>query len=107
MVPVLVMGLPIFDTVLVVVSRLRRRLNPLSTPGKDHTSHRLVGAGMTHREAVLTLYVVCFVLGLLATFVTQASVVEGYVAGGLVVLAGIYGLWRLERPPFWPNHLAN
>jgi UDP-GlcNAc:undecaprenyl-phosphate GlcNAc-1-phosphate transferase len=107
MVPVLVMGLPIFDTVLVVVSRLRRRLNPLSTPGKDHTSHRLVGAGMTQREAVLTLYVVCFVLGLLATFVTQASVVEGYVAGGLVVLAGIYGLWRLERPPFWPNHLAN
>jgi UDP-GlcNAc:undecaprenyl-phosphate GlcNAc-1-phosphate transferase len=107
MVPVLVMGLPIFDTVLVVVSRLRRRLNPLSTPGKDHTSHRLVGAGMTQREAVLTLYVVCFVLGLLATFVTQASVVEGYVAGGLVVLAGIYGLWWLERPPFWPNCLVD
>jgi hypothetical protein len=42
----------------------------------------------------------------LATFVTQASVVEGYIVGGLVVLAGFYGLWRLERPPFWPNHLA-
>jgi len=107
MVPVLVMGLPIFDMVLVVVSRLRRRLNPATTPGKDHTSHRLVGAGMTQREAVLTLYVVCFVLGLLATFVTQASVVEGYVAGSLVVLAGFYGLWRLERPPFWPKPQAN
>ena len=34
-------------------------------------------------------------------------VVEGYIAGGLVILAGLYGLWRLERPPFWPNHLAN
>jgi UDP-GlcNAc:undecaprenyl-phosphate GlcNAc-1-phosphate transferase len=101
MVPVLVMGLPIFDTTLVIVSRLRRRLNPLTTPGQDHTSHRLVAAGMTRREAVLTLYVVSFVLGLLAIFVTQASVLEGYTVGGIVALAGLYGLWRMERPPFW------
>ena len=103
MVPVLVMGLPIFDTTLVIISRLRRRLNPATTPGTDHTSHRLVAAGLTHREAVLTLYMVSFVLGLLATFVTQASVVEGYVVGGIVALAGLYGLWRLERAPFQPN----
>ncbi len=101
MVPVLVMGLPIFDTALVIVSRLRRGLNPLTTPGRDHTSHRLVAAGLTPREAVLTLYVVSFILGLLAIFVTEATVLEGYVVGGLVALAGIYGLWRMERPPFW------
>jgi UDP-GlcNAc:undecaprenyl-phosphate GlcNAc-1-phosphate transferase len=101
MVPVLVMGLPVFDTTLVIISRLRRRLNPATTPGQDHTSHRLVAAGMTQREAVLTLYVVSFILGLLATFVTEASVLEGYAAGGLVALVGIYGLWRMERPPFF------
>jgi UDP-GlcNAc:undecaprenyl-phosphate GlcNAc-1-phosphate transferase len=101
MVPVLVMGLPIFDTALVIISRLRRRLNPATTPGKDHISHRLVAAGMTNREAVLTLYVVSFLLGLLAIFVTEASVLEGYIVGGLVVLAGIYWLWRMERPPFF------
>jgi UDP-GlcNAc:undecaprenyl-phosphate GlcNAc-1-phosphate transferase len=100
MVPVLVLGLPIFDVTLVTFSRLRRRISP-ATAGLDHTSHRLVTAGMTHREAVLTLYVVAFVLGLLATFITQASVTEGYVAGGLVILGGIYTLWRLERPPFF------
>jgi UDP-GlcNAc:undecaprenyl-phosphate GlcNAc-1-phosphate transferase len=101
MVPVLVMGLPIFDTTLVIISRLRRRLNPATTPGRDHVSHRLVAAGMTQREAVLTLYVVSFILGLLATFVTRASVLEGYVVGGLVALAGIYGLWWMEHPPFF------
>jgi UDP-GlcNAc:undecaprenyl-phosphate GlcNAc-1-phosphate transferase len=100
MVPVLVMGLPIFDTTLVIISRLRRRLNPATTPGQDHVSHRLVTAGMTRREAVLTLYVVSFVLGMLATFVTQASVLEGYIVGGLVALAGLYSLWRMEQPPF-------
>ncbi|MBN1954007.1 MAG: undecaprenyl/decaprenyl-phosphate alpha-N-acetylglucosaminyl 1-phosphate transferase [Anaerolineae bacterium] len=101
MVPVLVMGTSIFDTTLVFVSRLRRGLNPLTTPGKDHLSHRLVAAGMTPREAVLTIYVVSFVLGMLAVFVTRASAVEGYAVGGLVVLAGLYGIWRLERPPFF------
>jgi UDP-GlcNAc:undecaprenyl-phosphate GlcNAc-1-phosphate transferase len=60
----------------------------------------LVAAGLTQREAVLTLYVVSFTLGLLAVFVTQASVLEGYIVGGLVALAGLYGLWRAERPPF-------
>jgi UDP-GlcNAc:undecaprenyl-phosphate GlcNAc-1-phosphate transferase len=103
MVPVLVMGLPIFDTMLVIVSRLRRGLNPLTTPGKDHTSHRLVASGMTQREAVLALYVVSFVLGLLAIFVTEASILEGYTVGGFAALMGLYGLWRFERPPFWPD----
>jgi UDP-GlcNAc:undecaprenyl-phosphate GlcNAc-1-phosphate transferase len=104
MVPVLVMGLPIFDTTLVIISRLRRRLNPATTPGKDHVSHRLAAAGMTNREAVLTLYVVSFLLGLLAIFVTEASVLEGYIVGGLVVLAGTYWLWRMERPPFFNSN---
>ena len=107
MVPVLVMGLPIFDTTLVIISRLRRRLNPATTPGRDHISHRLVAAGMTQREAVLTLYVVSFVLGMLATFVTQASVLEGYVVGGLVALVGLYCLWRVERPPFFEAQGTN
>jgi len=105
MVPVLVMGLPIFDTTLVIISRLRRGLNPLTHPGRDHVSHRLVAAGMTRWEAVLTLYVVSFILGMLAVFVTQASVAEGYAVGGLVMLAGLYALWRMERPPFWHPHL--
>ncbi len=101
MVPVLVLGLPIFDTSLVIVSRLRRRRNPLTTPGLDHVSHRLVAAGLTQREAVLTLYVVSFCLGLLAVFVTRATVLEGYIVGGLVVAAALFALWRLERPPFY------
>jgi len=101
MIPVLVMGVPIFDTALVFVSRLRRGLNPLTTPGKDHVSHRLVAAGLSRREAVLAIYVVSFVAGLLAIFVTRGSVLEGYIGGGAAVAAGLYGLWRMERPPFF------
>jgi UDP-GlcNAc:undecaprenyl-phosphate GlcNAc-1-phosphate transferase len=97
MIPPLVLGLPLFDTTLVILSRLRRRLNPLTTPGKDHVSHRLVATGMTQREAVLTLYLVAGALGMVAIFVTQATVQEGYIAGGSMALAALYALWRLER----------
>ncbi len=102
MIPVLVMGVPIFDTTLVTLSRLRRGLNPLTAAGMDHTSHRLTYAGLTRREAVLVLYIVSFVLGLLAIFVMRADKPDGYAVGGAVALAGLYALWRFERPPFWP-----
>lgn len=101
MIPVLVLGVPLFDTTLVTVSRLRRGLNPLTTPGKDHASHRLVAMNMTQREAVLTLYLVAGALGVVAIFVTQASVLEGYIAGGIVALVAVYALWHLERD--WTN----
>jgi len=102
MIPVLVLGAPIFDTTLVTISRLRRGLNPLTTPGKDHTSHRLTHPGLNRREAVLILYIVSFILGLVALFITQASVFESYLIGLAVLIAAIYALWHMEHPPFWP-----
>lgn len=100
MVPVLVLGLPLFDTALVIVSRLRRGFNPLTTPGKDHVSHRLVAMGYTRREAVLICYLICAALGIVALFVTQASLAEGYVVGGLMAVLGLWALWRLEKVDF-------
>ena len=96
MAPVLVLGVPLFDTTLVVISRLRRRLNPLTTPGKDHTSHRLVQAGFTTREAVMIHYLVAGVFGMLAIFVTQASILEGYAVGVVAALICLLALIRLE-----------
>jgi UDP-GlcNAc:undecaprenyl-phosphate GlcNAc-1-phosphate transferase len=100
MVPVLILGLPLFDTTLVIVSRLRRRFNPLTTPGKDHVSHRLVALGYTRREAVLICYLVCAGLGVVALFITQANILEGYIVGGIVALIGVAALWRMEQVDF-------
>ena len=73
MVPALVLAVPLFDTSLVIISRLRRHLNPLTTPGKDHLSHRLARLTGSPREAVLICYLLAGLAGVLATFVTQAS----------------------------------
>jgi UDP-GlcNAc:undecaprenyl-phosphate GlcNAc-1-phosphate transferase len=99
MVPVLVLGLPVFDTSLVIISRLRRRKNPVTSPGKDHVSHRLAQRTGSQREAVLICYLLAAAVGLIAVFITQATVVEGYVVGGIVALTGIAGIWWFERLP--------
>jgi UDP-GlcNAc:undecaprenyl-phosphate GlcNAc-1-phosphate transferase len=98
MVPVIILGVPIFDMTLVVISRLRRGLHPV-TAGKDHTSHRLVRMGFTQREAVMLLYLMGGMLGMVAVFVTQSDWVEAYLLGGSVFLAAIWGIWRLEKVP--------
>ncbi|MBC8448527.1 MAG: undecaprenyl/decaprenyl-phosphate alpha-N-acetylglucosaminyl 1-phosphate transferase [Chloroflexi bacterium] len=100
MIPVLVLGLPLFDTTLVTLSRLRRGKNPLTTPGQDHVSHRLAGLTGSRREAVLICYLIAGAAGVVAVFVTQATVIEGYVVGGLVLLAALAGLWKMEQMPF-------
>ncbi len=99
MIPPIVLGVPLFDTTLVVISRLRRGLNPLTTPGKDHFSHRLVRLGYTKREAVLLIYLLTGALGEIALFMTHAGWGESYLIGGLVLLAAIWGIWRLEQVP--------
>jgi UDP-GlcNAc:undecaprenyl-phosphate GlcNAc-1-phosphate transferase len=96
MVPIIVMGMPIFDTTLVFISRLRRGKNPLTTPGKDHLPHRLVARGFTTREAVMTHYLASGAYGMVAILVTEATVLEGYVLGGAAALVSLYGLWFFE-----------
>jgi len=96
MVPIFLFGLPIFDMTLVVVSRLRRGLSP-NTAGRDHTSHRLVRLGFSPREAVLILYLFSGILGMMALYITQASLVEGYLVGGIAAVLALVALAWLER----------
>jgi UDP-GlcNAc:undecaprenyl-phosphate/decaprenyl-phosphate GlcNAc-1-phosphate transferase len=97
LVPVCVLALPVFDTSLVFFSRLRRGKNPLTTPGKDHVSHRLVALGLTRREAVLTCYLIGCACGMVAVYVAQARTPDAYLAAGMLALAGLAGIAWFER----------
>jgi UDP-GlcNAc:undecaprenyl-phosphate/decaprenyl-phosphate GlcNAc-1-phosphate transferase len=97
MVPLCVLALPIFDTALVVVARLRRGVNPFTTAGKDHLSHRLHVLGLTRREAVLSCYLLAGACGLVGVYLTQARIAEAYVVVGALAAAGVAGIIWLER----------
>jgi UDP-GlcNAc:undecaprenyl-phosphate/decaprenyl-phosphate GlcNAc-1-phosphate transferase len=51
----LILGVPVFDTTLVVISRIRAG-RPVLLGGTDHTSHRLAHKGLSGRQVALVLY---------------------------------------------------
>lgn len=96
MIPIVILGLPIFDTTLVVISRLRSG-RPIYQGGKDHTSHRLVSVlGMEPARAVMTLYMVAATLGLIALMLRDATVLQSRVILGTLIAIFIIGLVWLE-----------
>jgi UDP-GlcNAc:undecaprenyl-phosphate/decaprenyl-phosphate GlcNAc-1-phosphate transferase len=64
-VPIMVLAVPIFDTTLVVVSRLRRR-RPVFKGELNHTYHRLVALGLAPNQAVLVIHITSLFLCFLA-----------------------------------------
>lgn len=61
-IPVVILGIPIFDTLFAII---RRSLNgtPIFQADKEHLHHQLLNMGLTHRQTVLTIYAVNLCLG--------------------------------------------
>ncbi len=95
MVPVIVLGLPIFDTAMVFISRFRRGVS-FFQGGIDHTTHRLARLGMTNLSVALAISLINCALGLIAIFTTQAELAEAYAIAMSLVGLAIYILWRIE-----------
>lgn len=64
-VPIMLLGLPIFDTTLVVLSRFRRGQR-IGSGRRDHTYHRLVMLGFQPKIAVLLTHAAALGIGLVA-----------------------------------------
>jgi UDP-GlcNAc:undecaprenyl-phosphate GlcNAc-1-phosphate transferase len=66
-VPLLILSLPIFDTLSVIVIRWREK-RPIFKGDQRHFSHRLVDLGMSQRGAVIFIYLVALSIGVGASF---------------------------------------
>ncbi len=66
-VPIIILGVPIFDTLFAIVRRLSEGKHPFEADNK-HIHHMLLRANFNKREAVLSIYIVCFILSFIALF---------------------------------------
>lgn len=64
-VPFIAFGIPIFDTSFAIFRRLKEH-RPIMSPDRGHLHHRLIDKGFSHREAVLIIYAICVLLGVIA-----------------------------------------
>ncbi len=83
--PILLLAIPILDTTVAVLSRLRRGVSPF-LGGKDHLSHRLVRVGLSRKMAAVALWL------LSATFALFAVI--------LIILAEKYELYFVAVTAF-------
>jgi len=96
MVPIVVLGLPIFDTTMVTYARWRAR-RPIFRGGGDHASHRLTRLGLGPTRAVLTLYLVAVTLGGAAVLMTHSTPSAATLMFAALLLLGLVGVVVLER----------
>lgn len=64
-IPVLILGVPIFDTTFAILRRMKEKKNLFSADDK-HIHHLLLRAGFSQREAVFAIYIACFLLSFIA-----------------------------------------
>ncbi len=101
-VPIMVLGLPLFDMALVVGSRLRRGI-PIYRADLGHTYHRLVALGLEPGRAVLAMQMASIALGCLAFIAINQT---PYVANAIFVgvcLIGFSLLVYLDHPRQRPS----
>ncbi|KAA0548341.1 undecaprenyl/decaprenyl-phosphate alpha-N-acetylglucosaminyl 1-phosphate transferase [Bacillus sp. BGMRC 2118] len=72
-IPVVILGVPISDTLFAIIRRIVNK-QPLSAPDKSHLHHCLLRIGYSHRQTVLIIYSMSVIFGLAAFIFSIATV---------------------------------
>ena len=93
---ILLLSVPIFDTSLVVIARLKKR-RAVYQAGLDHTYHRLVNLGLPSSRAVLTMHLAAIVSGCLAFMALPLPPLWANAIFAAALLVGLSLLFWLEK----------
>lgn len=74
-IPALVLGLPILDTLMAIIRRTIRHQS-IGTADKEHLHHRILRAGFGQRRAVLLMYSVSGIMGIVAILYSRGLFIE-------------------------------
>ncbi len=89
-IPALVLGLPIFDTIMAIFRRLAKHQS-IGTADKEHLHHRIMKAGFGQKRAVMILYCISGIMGIVAVLYSRGLTVE-YLGLTAVAIMLIYVL---------------
>jgi UDP-GlcNAc:undecaprenyl-phosphate/decaprenyl-phosphate GlcNAc-1-phosphate transferase len=86
-IPIIILGVPMTDTIFAIVRRLVKK-TPLSAPDKSHLHHCFLNLGFTHRQTVLMIYAISALFGL-AAFIFSLTTVWGSLLLITIILLSI------------------
>lgn len=101
--PILILGIPIFDMVFAIVRRVLMHRH-IFAADRGHLHHRLLDLGLTHRQSVLIIYGVNILLGGSAILLTHLATDQGMlllfiVLAGVLAAANKVGLFSVRPVP--------
>ncbi len=98
--PLIVLGLPIFDTFMAIVRRIIRgkSIKAVFKADKGHLHHKLVAKGYNQKQAVLILYGISAIFGIFAVILFDSGIWTA-LSFLLIVLVAIAAGYK----NFWPK----
>jgi len=96
LVPIFAIGLPIYDTLFAMIRRASNGKSMMEAD-KGHLHHKLLDAGMSQRQAVITLYSISAVLGFSAVVLVEATLKVAFVLVFAVFLLASMGAKYLSQ----------
>lgn len=85
--PLLLLGIPIIDTLMVMTRRALARTSPFRAD-RNHLHHRLLALGLRHHEAVAAIYLmqaVLFVIAWLMRFESDVAIALSFLSALVIV----------------------
>lgn len=95
-IPILVLGLPIFDTLFAIVRRVLTGRSPMS-PDRGHLHHRLLDMGFSQKQTVAILYTMTAALCLTAVVISIKGYGRGMILILSVLLVILLSLWLMQE----------
>lgn len=74
--PIIILGMPIFDTIFAIFRRIikGKSLKAVFQPDKGHLHHKLMAKGYTQKQAVLIMYGITAILGMFAVILLESGI---------------------------------
>jgi len=100
-IPILVLGLPLFDTSFAILRRIVQRKS-IMAPDRGHLHHRLIDMGFSQRQSVVTMYAVSGALGLVAIVLADKGALSAVIliiSISVFVIAGSRYMSQINDAP--------
>ncbi|NLY08303.1 MAG: undecaprenyl/decaprenyl-phosphate alpha-N-acetylglucosaminyl 1-phosphate transferase [Tissierellia bacterium] len=95
-VPIIILGVPIFDTFFAIVRRTMQGKS-FAEADKNHLHHRLLGKGLTQKKTVLVLYGITAIFGFTSFLISEANSTRGVYLSFLILLVSAVGFVLIGR----------
>ena len=77
-VPLLILGLPLFDALFAMIRRIYRGQSPMMAD-RGHLHHRLIDMGFSQKQTVFILYAISGVLGITAVILAESGTLRALI----------------------------